>query len=54
MTARGGYNASAIFFARNRAAVVLRFAHELSSRGIAIDLGISAEMAEKYADQATA
>ena len=37
-----------------RAAVVLRFVHELSYREIAIHLGVSTEMARKYVDQALA
>ena len=37
-----------------RAAVVLRFTHELSYREIAIHLGISPQMARKYVDQALA
>ena len=35
-----------------RAAVVLRFTHELSYREIGIHLGISPQMARKYVDQA--
>jgi RNA polymerase sigma-70 factor (ECF subfamily) len=37
-----------------RAAVVLRFVHELSYREIAIHLGVSGEMARKYVDQGLA
>ena len=37
-----------------RAAVVLRFTHELSYREIGIHLGISPQMARKYVDQALA
>jgi len=37
-----------------RAAVVLRFAHELSYREIATRLGVSPEMARKYVNQALA
>jgi RNA polymerase sigma-70 factor (ECF subfamily) len=37
-----------------RAAVALRFAHELSYRDIATHLGISPEMARKYVKQALA
>src|SRR6516164_2656817 len=37
-----------------RAAVVLRFTHELTYREIAIHLGVSGEMARKYVDQGLA
>ena len=37
-----------------RAAVVLRFVHELSYREIALHLGVSGEMARKYVDQGLA
>jgi RNA polymerase sigma-70 factor (ECF subfamily) len=37
-----------------RAAVVLRFAHEMSYREIATHLGVSPQMARKYVDQALA
>ena len=37
-----------------RAAVVLRFTHELSYREIATHLGVSPQMARKYVDQALA
>ena len=35
-----------------RAAVVLRFTHELTYREIAIHLGVSPQMAKKYVTQA--